>query len=258
MNDSFKTRTRRGFTLIELLVVIAIIAILAAILFPVFARARENARRASCMSNLKQIGTAVQMYTQDYDEKFPLIAQSCCSGPYGDQKLPDGRRMRGYWVWELAFYPYIKSTQAFVCPSDPTGGNSGVTTNTSADFLDVWNKPFPVSYGISESMTYWRSSPVVLSDVNFPADTYYLADTHQDYSTFGDAGWIPGFNRMRYSNNCGGTTNSGGVITVTGTLTDDCARHFGGNVIVYLDGHAKWLHHTRIDPVKTLWNRTTP
>lgn len=66
---------RRGFTLIELLVVIAIIALLAAILFPVFARARENARRASCQSNLKQIGLSVVQYTQDYDETFPLQAR---------------------------------------------------------------------------------------------------------------------------------------------------------------------------------------
>jgi prepilin-type N-terminal cleavage/methylation domain-containing protein len=68
------SRKRTGFTLIELLVVIAIIAILAAILFPVFARARENARRASCQSNLKQIGLAVYQYTQDYDEKCPSAA----------------------------------------------------------------------------------------------------------------------------------------------------------------------------------------
>jgi prepilin-type N-terminal cleavage/methylation domain-containing protein/prepilin-type processing-associated H-X9-DG protein len=92
-----------GFTLIELLVVIAIISILAAILFPVFARARENARRASCMSNLKQIGLGIMMYTQDYDEHVPA-----CYANNGDSNHT------------VAYYtePYTKSTQVFKCPSD--------------------------------------------------------------------------------------------------------------------------------------------
>ncbi len=87
----------RAFTLIELLVVIAIIAILAAILFPVFARARENARRASCLSNLKQIGLAVVMYTQDYDERAFASRD-------------------GAW-WTVAYEPYLKSAQVLICPS---------------------------------------------------------------------------------------------------------------------------------------------
>jgi prepilin-type N-terminal cleavage/methylation domain-containing protein/prepilin-type processing-associated H-X9-DG protein len=90
---------RSAFTLIELLVVIAIIAILAAILFPVFARARENARRASCQSNLKQIGIAAMMYTQDYDERLPYYSLA-----------PTG-------YWENAILPYTKSTQIYDCPS---------------------------------------------------------------------------------------------------------------------------------------------
>jgi prepilin-type N-terminal cleavage/methylation domain-containing protein/prepilin-type processing-associated H-X9-DG protein len=89
-----------GFTLIELLTVIAIISLLAAILFPVFSRARENARRASCMSNLKQIGLAMLQYTQDYDEKFPL----------GWTSTTQPR-------WDARIDPYLKSRQIFVCPS---------------------------------------------------------------------------------------------------------------------------------------------
>jgi len=89
---------RRGFTLIELLVVIAIIAILAAILFPVFARAREKARQTSCLNNLKQLGLAVLMYVQDYDERFP-----------GSIVTPAR--------WYGAIVPYIKNTQIFLCPS---------------------------------------------------------------------------------------------------------------------------------------------
>ena len=93
-----------AFTLIELLVVIAIIAILAAILFPVFARARENARRSSCLSNLKQIGLGLMQYTQDYDEKYPLGLR----GTFGN-------------TWSLDIAPYVKSEQVFRCPSDPVG-----------------------------------------------------------------------------------------------------------------------------------------
>src|SRR6476646_9508495 len=95
----------RGFTLIELLVVIAIIAILAAILFPVFGRARENARRSSCQSNLKQIGLGVIQYTQDYDERMPT--NSLGIGP-SIQIV----------IWPQMVQPYLKSTQIFQCPSD--------------------------------------------------------------------------------------------------------------------------------------------
>ncbi len=98
---------RHGFTLIELLVVIAIIAILAAILFPVFARAREKARQASCMSNLKQWMLGALMYAQDYDERLPKHGQACS----GDPALASDRCQ-----WEK-IQPYIKNTQIWYCPS---------------------------------------------------------------------------------------------------------------------------------------------
>ena len=102
---------RRGFTLIELLVVIAIIAILASILFPVFARARENARRASCQSNLKQIGLGFVMYAQDYDEHMPSGFLANTGVPY-----PNGTAYT-YQSWRVAVFPYVKSVQLFNCPS---------------------------------------------------------------------------------------------------------------------------------------------
>jgi len=106
MSYTSQRRSRWGFTLIELLVVIAIIAILAAILFPVFARARENARRASCQSNLKQIGLGVLMYAQDYDEKYP----------FSDWWAPATPKPQG---WANRVQPYLKSIGVFGCPSDP-------------------------------------------------------------------------------------------------------------------------------------------
>src|ERR1043166_5016509 len=132
-----EVRSKSGFTLIELLVVIAIIAILAAILFPVFARAREAARKTSCLSNLKQLGLAAQMYKQDYDESFadsrsfwldasPLVVDNWPGANYygaehiwrfADRRvLNDGQTPGGLG---RAYNPYIKNLQIFRCPSDP-------------------------------------------------------------------------------------------------------------------------------------------
>jgi prepilin-type N-terminal cleavage/methylation domain-containing protein/prepilin-type processing-associated H-X9-DG protein len=106
---SSRGEVRKGFTLIELLVVIAIIAILAAILFPVFARARENARRASCQSNLKQIGLGVMQYSQDYDEMMLPTSNRIYDGA---QRIP----------WHILVQPYVKSLQLMKCPSNTSNG----------------------------------------------------------------------------------------------------------------------------------------
>jgi prepilin-type N-terminal cleavage/methylation domain-containing protein/prepilin-type processing-associated H-X9-DG protein len=147
-----KKHTRSGFTLIELLVVIAIIAILASILFPVFARARENARRSACLSNAKQIGLALMQYTQDYDEKLPFLYDSTNS----------------YWYDMIR--PYAKSNQLFDCPSQS----------------EHWNGSNPlVSYGFNTPIfeysiyktTPFFSSPVALAAIAKPAETVIATDS---------------------------------------------------------------------------------
>src|SRR5688500_12088066 len=123
--SSTQRKEKQGFTLIELLVVIAIIAILAAILFPVFARARENARRASCQSNLKQIGLGIAQYTQDYDERMVPSYQSDSNSP----------------PWQTLLQPYVKSAQIFRCPSNttPIGTNwvNGTSDSTAGGKIPV-------------------------------------------------------------------------------------------------------------------------
>ncbi len=134
-NLTLKSRAR-GFTLIELLVVIAIIAILAAILFPVFGRARENARRSSCQSNLKQIGLGIIQYTQDYDEKLPIVGT--CDTP--GSGCNDVDRGRSFGSWSQRAYPYIKSTQVFACPSNPR--NTDRRDGATQGYPEI-----PISYG---------------------------------------------------------------------------------------------------------------
>ena len=130
------TERNKAFTLIELLVVIAIIALLGSILFPVFSRARENARRASCASNLKQLGLGLFQYSQDYDEQFPLGLGYFLipTNPGVDYFPGDG--------WASQIMPYVKNTQIFDCPSDPT-------VATSAGL--------PISYAYNSIFTYPRN-----------------------------------------------------------------------------------------------------
>jgi len=116
-------KSHRGFTLIELLVVIAIISILAAILFPVFSRARENARRTSCMSNLKQIGLGIMQYTQDYDERYPIQANSF-NRNYSTPATPTEANN-----WIRHIHPYVKSWQLFLCPSAKPATSSSPSTD---------------------------------------------------------------------------------------------------------------------------------
>jgi len=147
-------RSKRGFTLIELLVVIAIIAILAAILFPVFARARENARKATCQSNLKQIATGLTMYAQDYDEIFAT------------NTWQDGNQ--AYRQCLTAFdriYPYVKNGQVFTCPSRGAVGPCATQVGS----------PYPYVNRCSYGMNAWISNRP-MAQIDKPADIFLIMD----------------------------------------------------------------------------------
>ena len=148
-----RTLSRHGFTLIELLVVIAIIAILASILFPVFARAREKAREANCMSNLRQIGTALQMYAADYDEYLP-IAWEYTAIP---SPMPDPPVTAGTPGIRDVLDPYVKNSQIYQCRSDKDNmfKTQGTSYSYAYGFLNpnvVFNSPETIDFP-------WRTEP---------------------------------------------------------------------------------------------------
>lgn len=213
---SAKTPDKKGFTLIELLVVIAIIAILAAILFPVFARARENARRASCQSNLKQIALGVFMYNQDYDEKLPLVngdPNSLTSGnPYG---------------WADAMQPYLKSTQIFQCPSE---SNGPVANGTLPGYSDYWMNS--LASGIADAQLDAPSVTVLLGDGGYDAAGTTPGTNVNSSARYFSSGGIPS------GSSCGGTPL---VSATLATLPNGGAhRHLTGSNIAFADGHVKW------------------
>jgi len=164
-----RQHVRRAFTLIELLVVIAIIAILAAILFPVFARAREAARGASCRSNLKQLSTAEQMYTQDYDGTM-----LSCRLNYAGTNSP--LRPGAQWYeWPDMLHAYVKNGGVYVCPSDAT------VRPTSA---------YGTSGGYSLNWVYFANfgSPKPMDSITYPAETILFTDGIGYYCAGGTGG----------------------------------------------------------------------
>jgi len=211
------TVKRKAFTLIELLVVIAIISILAAILFPVFARARENARRASCMSNLKQLALGMMMYTQDYDEKFPNYVgdTSFYTGP-GSKARSAG--------WAYTLQPYVKSLQILQCPSTTTtfshdSGTAGYTEYAENIYLS-FNPTTSAFQGINLATLTQPPLTVMLSDY-IPNCSENWTGGNKTSSTLGTPGKLADL----YYN----PTN--------GYLV---ARHLDGANFAYTDGHVKW------------------
>ncbi len=217
----------KGFTLIELLVVIAIIAILAAILFPVFARARENARKTSCLSNMKQMGLGFMQYTQDYDERFPRLQLSTLSGA---TKAPPYTYPYG---WADALYPYTKSTQLLQCPSDSMGPNPD---STQVGFTD---------YGYNNLMGRGTGN---MPEVNLSALEYASLTIHV-YEC------APGNAVTQTSAFSGGTPTGGRGATVgSGQLL----RHLEGSNFLFADGHAKWFKAETATTSSKVWGRERP
>lgn len=205
-------RRTKGFTLIELLVVIAIIAILAAILFPVFARAREKARQTSCLSNLKQMVLSVQMYAQDYDETFPMSVYLSGTDAYSTYHV---------------LMPYIKNYQILNCPSEP-----GSLTAT-----ELQNLGMPIAPGFDETsyvfnfavfedgpsnpLTGSSDSVVALAEVGRPAETVVMYDGDLTVDGGGIAGRvIPRHNDMVNANFVDGHAKVVKCTQGTGTWTD--------------------------------------
>jgi len=287
---------KKGFTLIELLVVIAIIAILAAILFPVFARAREKARQTSCLSNVKQIALAALMYAGDWDETMP------CG--YGGT-LADSLWAAPYAPFAVRLMPYVKSVKLFQCPSYKNPSTGPNPLYMPADL--IWNLEVRFAdWGPGWGPGYYNDFHKWPAEFNGVAPTIGLTwesgaanwQSHYDpvtgallpqYDADGDgcydnptAGWTLGAiedpaNRVDVVE--GGKWGDVGLWGGHIFLPDACsylycqperripdyARHNGGNNLGYYDGHAKWLNFQTIanlgcklfDPYYD-WSENTP
>ena len=263
--------TRKAFTLIELFVVIAIIAILAAILFPVFARARENARRASCQSNLKQLSLGVMQYSQDYDEFLPSVRY-----PWADASGPATAWQGSYnsgtggWAtgWPDLIQPYIKSNQVMHCPSDKFAGRYASATRpiglTSYGMNHCLNQTAPGTAtacvsnhntqnwsnprasGISQSAIVQSSRVILLADILKFSPQYSgftmlpaVRGSHPFY-------WMgPALEEAYTSGNTYGSyyqsyINAGYNENNYVFPGEQNGRHFGGANIAYVDGHVKF------------------
>jgi prepilin-type N-terminal cleavage/methylation domain-containing protein/prepilin-type processing-associated H-X9-DG protein len=201
---------RRGFTLIELLVVIAIIAILAAILFPVFAKAREKARQTSCLNAIKQISLGMLQYIQDYDEKMPFHYHFV-NGIYANPPF-SWQRGYGYTRWMINIEPYVKNWQIFQCPSD-SARNINAT-----DFSSYGYNSYSLGMTYTTPATYRSHRGVNLAEIWEPSRTIMIgpspnippgSDSVNRCGTYWWAGWNP-------------------------------CRHNEGSNYAFVDGHAKW------------------
>ncbi|MBV9867260.1 MAG: DUF1559 domain-containing protein [Abitibacteriaceae bacterium] len=223
-----RKNSRFGFTLIELLVVIAIIAILAAILFPVFAKARENARRTSCMSNLKQIGLALMQYAQDNDETYPYAAWG---GNNASTKAAG-----------LLLEPYHKSSGLWRCPSDSMDKGPVWTTT----FAPAGSQPYQnVSYGYNVMALGNATS---LAAINGPADL----------GAFFGAWGTNAFIIDNTNNGAGQPVSRLEGVPAQEFPGQNGQAHFNGGNFLYADGHVKWLSADRIEQGILVARGTTP
>jgi len=222
---------RRGFTLIEILVVIAIIVILAAILFPVFARARENARRASCQSNLKQIALGILQYTQDFDEHYPLAYDGTFTPQVFHTQTIAGMPGTVYTTvgttgaisWMDMIFPYVKSIQVFQCPSQPLPNMPYDSKNpfryhaSSYGYSGAFNGYDADHYGRGGGN---RNIAITLAAVHSPSEVALVVDFLSSYNSENQA-----YSFVKYKDGS----------------NPDTSPHFEGTNIAYADGHVKWM-----------------
>lgn len=223
---SLSPRSHKAFTLIELLVVIAIIAILAAILFPVFAQAREKARATTCLSNLKQIGLATMQYVQDFDECFP-IGNAGTVSPYSPA---DGATVSN---WNAAIYPYEKSVAVNNCPSAPINAGIPPQANSSAsyDYNGLLGFLIPTMSPPNTGAGVPNPQPIgSYGEIKRPADVMMWQDQALTWSRCQAAPrWTGGRWQDPISSDLG---------------KYNAQLHNGGYNIAYADGHAKWIRGT--------------
>jgi prepilin-type N-terminal cleavage/methylation domain-containing protein/prepilin-type processing-associated H-X9-DG protein len=219
----------KGFTLIELLVVIAIIAILAAILFPVFARARENARRTSCLSNMKQIGLGFAMYIQDYDGTYPAV--------YNDKMGSTGAKRM---IWADAIRPYVKSRDIFACnggpakvdltPADPAVSYPDDNVQGTRYAMNIISNLDTATGSHWPEGTLGDTYPVQESGIDLPSEVELVHES----SNYWFSHWH----------------NSDSTLCKTGKAGDETyllgrygeiiyPRHLGTTNMLFVDGHAK-------------------
>jgi prepilin-type N-terminal cleavage/methylation domain-containing protein/prepilin-type processing-associated H-X9-DG protein len=228
----------RAFTLIELLVVIAIIALLAAILFPVFAQAREKARQTSCLSNEKQIGIGILQYVEDYNDQVPACVEFY-NTPYA-----------GVYGWAGEIYPYVKSNSVFTCPDDPT--NNGISYGLNANLVN------------SQSAACWQADwnhAVKVPQIASPSKTIMIFEeqgasgTPSTSSNSPYGGWDPSNLGNGTWTVCAGETmgfvgaNYAFGVPPQKSPADGYTRnprHAGGSNFLLTDGHAKWLQPSTI------------
>jgi prepilin-type N-terminal cleavage/methylation domain-containing protein len=239
-------RNRRAFTLIELLVVIAIIAILAAILFPVFAKARERAKTSQCISNMKQIGTAVMMYTDDYD------------GVYPKNRNYQGAGM-AYWTWKRAIFPFVKSYEAFKCPSvtaywsdtSTVAGALGDESNVRPEFRNDKSQWMPCSYAYSGGFFHETSGggdkPRAISQCKEPADTIFILNSRLAYPDLG-----PWTMEWRVNPKTGTLLSTTG--STAGTGYGPFVVHDSGRLVfIMADGHVQSMKLAQTVYPKDMW-----